>query len=30
MLGKFIVLPGSAALGAYTGYKFAQVITQMF
>jgi hypothetical protein len=29
MLGKFIVLPGSAAFGAYTGYKFAQVITQM-
>lgn len=29
MLGKFIVLPGSAAFGAYTGYKFAQVITEM-
>jgi hypothetical protein len=26
-LGKFIVLPGSAALGAYSGYKIAQYIT---
>lgn len=29
VLGKFIVLPGSAAAGAFTGYKFAQVVTQM-
>jgi len=28
MLGKFIVLPGSAAAGAYTGYKVAQMLTQ--
>ena len=27
-LGKFIVLPGSAALGAFTGYKIAQLISQ--
>jgi hypothetical protein len=27
MLGKFIVLPGSAAIGAYTGYKMAQLIS---
>lgn len=26
-LGKFIILPGSAALGAYTGYKIAQYIS---
>jgi len=26
-LGKFIILPGSAALGAYTGYKIAQHIS---
>jgi hypothetical protein len=26
-LGKFIILPGSAALGAYTGYKVAQYIS---
>ena len=26
-LGKFIVLPGSAALGAFTGYKVAQLIS---
>jgi hypothetical protein len=26
MLGKFIVLPGSAAIGAFTGYKLAQII----
>ena len=29
MLGKFIVLPGSAAIGAFTGYKVAQLLTQM-
>jgi len=29
MLGKFIVLPGSAAAGAFTGYKLAQIIAQM-
>jgi hypothetical protein len=29
MLGKFIVLPGSAAIGAFTGYKLAQIITQI-
>ena len=28
LLGKFIVLPGSAAAGAFTGYKLAQVIAQ--
>jgi hypothetical protein len=27
LLGKFIVLPGSAAIGAYTGYKIAQLIS---
>ena len=27
MLGKFIVLPGSAAVGAFTGYKLAQIIS---
>lgn len=26
-LGKFVILPGSAALGAYTGYKIAQYIS---
>lgn len=26
-LGKFIILPGSAALGAYSGYKIAQYIS---
>lgn len=26
-LGKFIILPGSAALGAFTGYKVAQIIS---
>lgn len=26
-LGKFIILPGSASLGAYSGYKFAQWIS---
>lgn len=29
MLGKFIVLPGSAAIGAFTGYKLAQAITSV-
>lgn len=29
MLGKFIVLPGSAAIGAFTGYKLAQIIAQI-
>ena len=29
MLGKFIVLPGSAAIGAFTGYKLAQMITKL-
>lgn len=29
ILGKFIVLPGSAAAGAYAGYKLAQIITQI-
>jgi hypothetical protein len=29
ILGKFIVLPGSAAAGAFTGYKLAQIITYM-
>ena len=29
MLGKFIVLPGSAAIGAFTGYKLAQIITEI-
>ena len=26
-LGKFIILPGSAAFGAFTGYKVAQYIS---
>lgn len=26
ILGKFIVLPGSAAVGAFTGYKVAQMM----
>jgi hypothetical protein len=26
-LGKFIILPGSAAIGAFTGYKVAQWIS---
>lgn len=26
-LGKFVILPGSASLGAYSGYKFAQWIS---
>ena len=29
MLGKFIILPGSAAIGAFTGYKLAQMITHI-
>jgi hypothetical protein len=29
MLGKFIVLPGSAAIGAFTGYKLAQMIANI-
>ena len=29
MLGKFIVLPGSAAAGAFTGYKMAQMLTEI-
>lgn len=29
-LGKFIVLPVSAAAGAYSGYKIAQVISSLF
>jgi len=29
ILGKFIVLPGSAAAGAFAGYKLAQIITQV-
>jgi hypothetical protein len=28
-LGKFVVLPGSAALGAFTGYKVAQLISNL-
>lgn len=28
-LGKLVVLPGSAALGAFCGYKFAQYISSM-
>jgi hypothetical protein len=27
MLGKFIILPGSAAAVAFTGYKLAQIIS---
>ena len=26
-LGKFVILPGSAALGAFSGYKLAQYIS---
>ena len=26
-LGKFIILPGSASIGAFTGYKLAQYIS---
>ena len=29
ILGKFIVLPGSAAAGAFTGYKVAQLLANM-
>jgi hypothetical protein len=28
-LGKFIILPGSSAVGAYCGYKFAQFIASI-
>jgi hypothetical protein len=28
-LGRFIILPGSAALGAFTGYKIAQYISYL-
>jgi hypothetical protein len=26
-LGRFIILPGSASIGAFTGYKVAQFIS---
>jgi hypothetical protein len=26
-LGKFVILPGAAAMGAFSGYKFAQYIS---
>lgn len=29
ILGKFIVLPGSAAAGAFTGYKVAQLLVNV-
>ncbi len=29
-LGRFIILPGSAALGAFAGYKTAQWIAALF
>jgi hypothetical protein len=29
-LGKFVILPGSAALGAFSGYKLAQYISLIF
>ena len=29
ILGKFIVLPGSAAAGAFTGYKVAQLMVNI-
>lgn len=29
-LGKFIILPGSAAFGAFSGYKLAQYISTIF
>jgi hypothetical protein len=29
-LGKFIILPGAAALGAFSGYKVAQIISNFF
>jgi hypothetical protein len=29
-LGKFIVLPISAAAGAYSGYKVAQILSSLF
>jgi hypothetical protein len=28
-LGRFVILPGSAALGAFTGYKVAQYVSIM-
>ena len=28
-LGKMLILPGSAALGAFSGYKFAQFISTL-
>jgi hypothetical protein len=28
-LGKMVILPGSAALGAFSGYKFAQFISTL-
>ena len=29
ILGKFVVLPGSAAAGAFAGYRLAQIITEI-
>ena len=29
-LGKFVILPGSAALGAFSGYKLAKYISLIF
>lgn len=29
-LGRFVILPGSAALGAFSGYKLAQYISLIF
>ena len=28
-LGRFIILPGSAALGAFSGYKVAQIVSSL-
>jgi hypothetical protein len=28
-LGRFVILPGSAAIGAFSGYKFAQFIASI-
>ena len=28
-LGRLVILPGSAALGAFTGYKVAQLVSQL-
>jgi hypothetical protein len=28
-LGRFIILPGSASLGAFTGYKVAQIVSNL-